>query len=155
VVVSNSNAIRIGAFQLDDVANKLVGETEERAISPLACRLLVLLSAHRGEPVARSEIIETLWAGNHLIGENALNRLVSETRKALEDSPQMPRIIQTVPRLGYRLVGAAPTEAPPAHSPSAWFRAGAIWLVVVLVTGFILHHLIDQTIGLIWVLQHP
>lgn len=144
--------VRIGAYALDDVANRLVRAGETRPISPLAARLLVLLAEHRGEAVSRAAIIKALWADNHYVGESALNRLVSETRKALDDSPRAPRIIQTVPRVGYRLVDGAPVESPVARSP-VWpgWRWLAALVVLVLVAALVANWLIEQAIGLEWV----
>jgi DNA-binding winged helix-turn-helix (wHTH) protein len=153
--MTESAQVRIGSFLLDDVANRLVGADGDRPISPLAARLLVMLADRRGEPVSRAAIIKELWADNHLVGENALNRLVSETRRALDDSPSRPRIIQTVPRVGYRLVDErnAPEAAPARPAPPLWQRV-LLWGLLALFVAVLLNWLLEQAIGLAWVLRH-
>jgi len=144
--------VRIGAFALDDVANRLIGDGESRPISPLAARLLAMLAEHRGEPVPRAAIIRQLWADNHYVGETALNRLVSETRKALDDSPRMPRIIQTVPRVGYRLVDGEASAELPSERKGMWggWRWLAALLILLLVASLVANWLMEQAIGLEW-----
>lgn len=63
-----------------------------------------LLAREPGAVVERNAIIDELWQGNYLVGEAALNRLVSEIRRAVGDNARDPRLIQTLPRCGYRLV---------------------------------------------------
>ena len=56
----------------------------------------------RAEVDALLAHIRALWADNFLVGENALNRLVSETRAALEDSPRAPRVTESWSRAAAR-----------------------------------------------------
>ena len=143
--------IRLGGCLFDPVGRTLASRSEEVAISPLGCRLLETLAEADGAIVTRTDLIDRLWDGNHLVGEVALNRLVSETRKAMGALPDAPDLIQTVPRKGYRLVtpGAA---GPPAAIGWNWRRWIGIALLLVLAAA-LLHWLIEGLTGLVWALR--
>ena len=149
--------ISLGPRQLDCTRNVLVTETGEIQLSPIASRFLQVLAVHPGEVVTRQTLIDRLWDGNALIGEPALNRVVSELRKATGDTPGAPTLVQTIPRKGYRLVPAQ-TEAALGPAPP-WFRWPG-WkmtiavLVVVVVAGLVINWTVDTAIGLIWVANH-
>lgn len=114
---------------LDTVVHELLDR--DGAVVPLAPRaqeLLGLLVAHAGELLERDALIETLWP-DVVVDDNNLSQLVVQLRRAVGDTSP-PRLIQTVPRRGFRL--AAPVrrlpESAPAAGPAA--PAGAVaWVV--------------------------
>jgi DNA-binding winged helix-turn-helix (wHTH) protein len=136
-----------------DAARRVIrGRQGETELSPLACRLLQALLRQPGSTVSREELINELWAGNYLVGEPALNRLVSETRRAARGICDTP-LIETVQKNGYRLVTAAgPVPATPVHSPLPW-----IWIVAALGAGIVvlvlIYLTIDASMGVIWSLK--
>lgn len=98
----------------DPYRNRLLVDDQEISLSPQAARFLELLARRPGEVVDREQLIDELWRGDYLTGDPALNRVVSETRRAVGDDPKEPHLIQTVHRRGYRLVLGT---APPAQRP--------------------------------------
>lgn len=135
-----AHVIKLGAYALDPVRNVLISAAREAPLTPLATRLLQLLASKPGEVFERAAIIDALWRGDWLVGDPALNRLVSEVRRAAGDSSRAPSLIQTVPRQGYRLIfepdGAAAKGAGPArvHTfawPQAWRLANATLAIVI------------------------
>ena len=69
--------------------------------------ILLLLLEHPGEVVTREELQAKLWHGDTFVDfENGLNAAVKKLRQALGDSADSPRFIETVPRVGYRLLAA-------------------------------------------------
>ena len=83
--------------------------------------MLFLLVDQRHRLVTREEIIERIWEkGVFLDTDNAINSAVRKLRRALEDDPEAPRFIVTIPTKGYRFVGAPrESSAPATHSPGA------------------------------------
>jgi DNA-binding winged helix-turn-helix (wHTH) protein len=120
--------IAIGRYQLDPLRHVLTGADGDAQLTPLASRFLQVLARDPGAVVERTALIEELWRGDFLVGEPALNRVVSETRRAVGDNPREPALIQTMHRRGYRLV-AVPTE--PAATPLVHERWVKIWLLVL------------------------
>lgn len=123
--------MRLGTNVLDRRRHILQSPSGEIQLSPLAARLLEVLAQCPGETVGRDAIINELWRGDWLVGDPALNRLVSELRRTVGDDPRNPTLIQTVPRRGYRLVlsnDARPEEATvPAATAIEVPRWRQIW----------------------------
>ena len=94
----------LGQSQLSLLDNGTIADLDGIKLSPLASQLLQILARRPGSLVERTELIDRLWRGNWLIGDPALNRVISEIRSALGDDPKQPTLIQTVPRRGYRLI---------------------------------------------------
>jgi DNA-binding winged helix-turn-helix (wHTH) protein len=121
--------VPIGRYQLDTLRHTLSGADRVVQLSPIASRFLLALARQPGAVVERAVLIEELWRGDYLVGEPALNRVVSETRRAVGDNAREPALIQTVPRRGYRLV--APTGRAEAERPLVGERWVKIWLLVL------------------------
>src|SRR5262245_7723796 len=90
--------IRMGRYTLNPWRNLLTVGEREIALSPLAARLIEVLARKPGEVIERRALVDELWRGDWLTGDPALNRVVSEIRKAVDDDPKAPSLIQTVPR---------------------------------------------------------
>ena len=73
--------------------------------------LLETLVAQQGSLVTRDELIASIWDGNHLTGDKALNSVVYALRTILNEGAKGPNAIQTVPKRGYILT------APVANTP--------------------------------------
>src|SRR6185503_1908828 len=70
-------------------------------------QILQLLIARQGDVVTRDELRERLWPGGTFVDfEHSLNAAVKRLRAALGDDPKAPRYIETLPRRGYRWIGA-------------------------------------------------
>ena len=72
--------------------------------------VLQQLVSRAGEVVSKDALIEAAWHGV-AVTDNSLEQAISALRKALGDSPRKPRLIQTVPRRGYRFGGDVTREA--------------------------------------------
>jgi Transcriptional regulatory protein, C terminal len=80
--------------------------------------LLILLVERQGELVTRDAIADRLWGRDVFVDIDAsVNTVIRKVRRALRDSADAPRFIQTVQGKGYRFVakvdpvGAAPVLA--------------------------------------------
>jgi DNA-binding winged helix-turn-helix (wHTH) protein len=88
-------------------------------------QVLAMLLEHPGEVVTREEVHQRLWPNGTIVEfEHSIYAAIKRLRQALEDSAESPRYIETLPRLGYRFIGAveqAPAEegAAPALEPEA------------------------------------
>jgi len=87
--------------------------------------VLALLALHAGATVPREEIRREVWGEEHVDFDLALNYCIRQIRRALDDSAEHPRFVETLPRVGYRFLAPVevrhpePPAAPPAHSPEA------------------------------------
>jgi DNA-binding winged helix-turn-helix (wHTH) protein len=82
-------------------------------LRPQLMDLLVCLSAQPGRTVAKQELLATVWC-DRFVAESGLARCVAELRQALGDSARQPRIIETIPKRGYRLIAPVAAAEPAA-----------------------------------------
>jgi TolB-like protein/DNA-binding winged helix-turn-helix (wHTH) protein len=141
------NGFRFGRWQAFPMRNLLASPAGETRIEPKVMQVLTLLAAAAPEVVERSRLLDEIWAGRAMSDE-PLTRCIATLRRVLEDSAKDPQYIQTVPKLGYRLV--SPVEAlnpqPAGHAAPLTRRnlrlgigiAVAITVVVAATAMFLL-----------------
>jgi DNA-binding winged helix-turn-helix (wHTH) protein len=66
--------------------------------------ILIELLENPGEVVTRERLIAKLWPKGIVEFDASLNTAVRKLRIALNDDPEKPRYIETIPRRGYRFV---------------------------------------------------
>ena len=74
------------------------------------------LLSRPGELVTREQLIARLWPKGVVDFDLGLNSAVRKLRVALQDEADTPRYIQTVPRKGYRFIGAIQESAASSAS---------------------------------------
>jgi DNA-binding winged helix-turn-helix (wHTH) protein/predicted ATPase len=82
-------------------------------LMPKAFAVLRHLVDHAGRLITKQELLETVWS-DAAVSEAALSSCIRDLRKALGDSPQAPRYIETVHRRGFRFIGPVARGAEPA-----------------------------------------
>ncbi len=98
--------------------------------------------------LTREEIRHHLWGdAAYLDHERGINSALLHLRKALDDDPQSPRFIETVPRHGYRFIAPVELSETPLVSvrtpvgdsadagPKRWPRIAALTAVLVVLLG--------------------
>src|SRR5688572_30324679 len=104
-------AFRFGGFVLDLSAYELRRQGRSVRIERRPMELLMLLVDRRGELVTRDEIVNRLWGREVFIDVDAsVNTVIRKVRRAMRDSADHSRFIQTVQGKGYRFV--ADVESP-------------------------------------------
>jgi Tol biopolymer transport system component/DNA-binding winged helix-turn-helix (wHTH) protein len=99
-----------GQFQLDLLTGELRGQNGASVrIQQQPLQVLRLLLEADGRVISRDELRTALWPQETFVDfEHSVNTAVKKLRKALEDSVQNPKFIETVPKVGYRFL--APVE---------------------------------------------
>jgi tetratricopeptide (TPR) repeat protein/DNA-binding winged helix-turn-helix (wHTH) protein len=101
--------LRFGVFELNLVSEELRKFGTPIKIAPQPFKVLALLASQAGQVVTREQIQLQLWGEETYVDfEQGLNHCIKQIRDALNDSPDTPRYIETLPRRGYRFV--APVE---------------------------------------------
>ncbi|MBO6504704.1 MAG: PD40 domain-containing protein [Kordiimonadaceae bacterium] len=90
-------------FEFDEATNVLAGPEGRNLLEPKPSALLKFFIAHAGRDISRDELIEHVWQG-HIVSDGAINRVVVQLRKALNDNEKIKRFIVTVPKVGYRFI---------------------------------------------------
>ncbi|WP_298558198.1 winged helix-turn-helix domain-containing protein [uncultured Aliiroseovarius sp.] len=102
-------------------------------LEPKSMEVLVHLFAHAGEVVSRDQLQDAIW-GDVIVGDDSLTNAIIKIRKAFKDNARNPRVIETIPKRGYRLIAdvspIVPSRAEGSKSGSM-LVAGAGMLVLI------------------------
>ena len=131
-----AQVVRFGPFAVDLQNGELHKHGTKLRLHGQPVQVLGVLLERPGEVVTREELRARLWGSETFVDfEHGLHAAVNKLRGALNDSAEDPRYIETVPRRGYRFIGAIdPGEpAPAADTPSA--AAAAVPAVAESSTG--------------------
>ena len=97
-----SSEISLGSRALDPVRRTLKDSSgREIELRYQSMSVLVALASRAGEDISRQDIIDAVWSGKH-VSDDSLTQCIADIRKALGDDDR--KILETVPRVGYRLV---------------------------------------------------
>ena len=113
---------RLGAWRVDPGLCEIANDEHTLHVEPRAMAVLCHLAARAGTTVSRDELLDEVWKTRHVV-EDALTRCISQLRQSLGDDAKEARYIQTIPKVGYRLLVAPQPLAPPARSRRRQFRA--------------------------------
>jgi len=94
---------RVGEWLIEPDLNRIRNAEKISPVEPKILEVLVCLASHPGEVLPKEKILRTVWPGTY-VSEGVLTYSISELRKAFGDDAKDPRIIQTIPRKGYRLI---------------------------------------------------
>lgn len=101
---------RFGPALIDIGAHTLCVHGEPRNLEPKAFGVLLQLVRHPGQVLGKERLLDAVW-GHRYVTPCVLARVVAQIRRALSDSARAPRLIETVPTLGYRLIAPVQAEA--------------------------------------------
>jgi TolB-like protein len=100
--------IRFEEFELDEQTLELRRNGTRVRIQQQPTRVLAFLLSHQGKLVTRQQIQDAIWGQDTFVDfEQSLNFCIRQIRITLDDHAEGPRFIETLPRLGYRFIGAA------------------------------------------------
>ncbi len=88
-------------------------------------RLLTCLADHAGEIVSIDDLLNEVWPGV-FVSPDSVYQAVASLRRQLGDNSKEPTYIETIPRLGYRLVAkvSACEDQPSSQSGSSHVSEG-------------------------------
>ena len=122
-----------------------LGETEVRpsllevwrrgvatTLEPRVMQVLTVLARRPGSVTSRDELVATCWSGR-FIGEDAIHRTLAKVRHAAEVDAGGDFFIETVPRVGYRLVlkGVPADTGGDLPAQTAGWRRRPVWIAAI------------------------
>lgn len=142
----DSAYLRIADCTIDTAAHRIVRGSESTKLEPKVMELLIYLAEHPGEVVTREALESVVWAGT-IVSYDAVTGAIQKLRRAFNDDPKNPEIIETISKRGYRLIAPVETttEAPAGDSTvseetAATNKTGSpvprVWLLAI--PGFVL-----------------
>src|SRR5579864_4842231 len=110
---------RFGPYELDVHSGEVRKFGIRLKLGEQPLRILVLLMERPGELVTREELRARLWSQNTFVDfDHSLNSAVQRLRETLSETAEKARWIETVPRRGYRFVGAVEWSKPNRAEPT-------------------------------------
>lgn len=94
---------KVGQYCFDAHSNELISSQSSLLLEPKASAMLLYFVQHCGKDISRDELMQAVWP-KQIVSENAINRVIVQLRKALQDSEKTKRYIVTVPKVGYRFI---------------------------------------------------
>lgn len=98
-------------FRLEIDERRLWRGASAIPLPPKVFDLLVVLASHQGQLLEKEFLLQTLWPGTFVEDAN-LSVNISALRRALGDGVGEMKLIETVPKRGYRFVPIVTTEVP-------------------------------------------
>jgi DNA-binding winged helix-turn-helix (wHTH) protein len=95
----------IGALNVHPSTREVSRDGDRQIVEPRVMQVLVALYRARGAVVSKDDLAHSCWEGR-VVGEDAINRVMSRLRRLSEDFGKDIFWIETVTRVGYRMVAA-------------------------------------------------
>lgn len=157
-----ASSCRFGVFEVNLQARELRKHGTRVKLSGHSFEILTMLLEHPGKIVMRDQLRARLWPADTFVDfEHGLNTGVKKLRATLGDSPESPRYIETLPRLGYRFIAPVvaisaitnpipaadevplperevPSEATTPRRRAAWTAVALSGILLSTAFGFVL-----------------
>lgn len=93
---------QLGPWTFSAADFSITDATQRIELEPLLCKLLQLFAQNPGKIISRQQLIDDIWQQS-FVDDNAINRAISELRKALQHPSMAQSPIKTHHRKGYSL----------------------------------------------------
>jgi TolB-like protein/DNA-binding winged helix-turn-helix (wHTH) protein len=103
MAIAPSPALRIGEWRADPETGEISRGSEVVRLDFRAMRLLLFLARNAPQIVSIDELLNETWTGV-AVSPDSVYQTVASLRRQLGDDAREPRYIETVPRIGYRMV---------------------------------------------------
>ncbi len=100
--------VQLGDVTVDIARHQACKNGEPLALTPREFRLLAFFIEHRDEVVTREALLDAVWGYDTIPFTRTVDTHIAKLRKKIEEDPSDPKLLITVHRLGYRLVGSEP-----------------------------------------------
>jgi DNA-binding winged helix-turn-helix (wHTH) protein/tetratricopeptide (TPR) repeat protein len=142
VELANEPEFDLGGMKVKPAERLAYANGEQREIQPRVMQVLVALAKARPQVVSRDRLQELCWNGR-IVSDDALNRVILSLRHLAQGFTPQPFAIETVPRVGHRLVELSPnggdgTAGNRRRGTKAAIAAVVTGLVVLLVVAIVL-----------------
>jgi DNA-binding winged helix-turn-helix (wHTH) protein/tetratricopeptide (TPR) repeat protein len=155
-------SISFGPFELHSLAGQLYKTGTLIRLSGQPFQILLLLLENPGEVVTRERLRKEIWGeGTFVDFDHSLNAAVNKLRRALGDSAEHPKYVETLTGYGYRFVGAIqeqcspdigitaelapaserkPKPHRPVRAPQRWIMPATLLLVIGAGAAYLYSH---------------
>ena len=128
--LSKAKPFALGKLAVDPSTLRISSREGGATIESRVMRVLVALGGADGKVLSRDDLIALCWDGQ-IVGDNAINRVISRLRAVLAELAGGAVRLETITKVGFRLVcdatsagGDAPVLAPPSEPALAAAATG-------------------------------
>lgn len=122
VVLAREPAFQLGGLLVRPSTREVICPDGREVLEPRVMQVLVVLARRPGEVVSRDDLTAHCWGGR-VVGEDAINRVIGRIRRLSERDASRHFALETVRKVGYRLLPAeeaavappSPAQAQPAQ----------------------------------------
>jgi TolB-like protein/DNA-binding winged helix-turn-helix (wHTH) protein/Tfp pilus assembly protein PilF len=148
-------AFTVADSTVDPLALQVTVDGEPVRIEAKVMQVLLYLAEHAGRVISRAELEEKLWPGR-IVTEDSVTKAIAKLRRVFRDDAHHPRVIETIPKSGYRLIAdvrrtdTADSARPKGPGSTSGASSGRLmrirqWMAGGVLTGLLL-------LGLSWML---
>jgi DNA-binding winged helix-turn-helix (wHTH) protein/Tfp pilus assembly protein PilF len=120
-------AFALGSLRVDPSTRRINGDGRSETLEPRVMRVLVALGETPGRVLSRDELIELCWDGQ-VVTDNAITRVISLLRHALDDLSGGTVRLETITKVGFRVVVEDANALPEALArPPSDGQADPFW----------------------------
>jgi DNA-binding winged helix-turn-helix (wHTH) protein/tetratricopeptide (TPR) repeat protein len=105
IVLAHEQAFTIADVEVRPATREIVNAGSIAILEPRVMQLLVALHRAEGGVVSKNDLSQLVWEGR-IVGEDAINRVVSRLRAVAEKQAGGVFRVETITKVGYRLVTA-------------------------------------------------
>lgn len=113
-------SFRFGQWRVDPATNTLSCGVLNRQLEPRAMDVLLYLCRHPHVVISAETLLDACW-GDVSPSDNAIHKIITQLRRALDDSATEPRYIETIRKRGYRVL--AELSYDDEVSQGSWLHA--------------------------------
>jgi len=117
---AQANRVRFGPFEADLQTQELWKNSIRLKLGGQPFGILIMLLGRPGQLVTREEFRSELWSSDTFVDfDHGLNAAMNKLRECLNDTPDDPKYIETLPRRGYRFIAPVARLDVPAQVPAS------------------------------------
>ena len=116
--LASEPAFQLGALSVRPSLREVASDSFREVLEPRVMEVLVALARGRGATVSRAQLVDSCWGGR-VVGEDAINRCVGELRALAVRADGAGFQIETVRKVGWRLLAADRPAAGAMGGPPA------------------------------------
>ena len=134
IELANEPEFNLGGMTVRPAERLVFVNDERRELQPRVMQVLVALAKARPKVVPRDRLLDLCWDGR-VVGDDALNRCILALRQLAQQFTPQPFAIETVARVGHRLVEGTDKSAAAPQPPKAKPWRGVVPLMALALMG--------------------
>lgn len=110
-VLANEGDFSVGSLRVSPSACRVYAGTSEIRVEAQTMAVLIVLARANGGTVSRDALVEACWQGR-VVSDDAIARSIAKVRALAKGMDPAPFTLETLPKVGYRLVASADAPEP-------------------------------------------